>query len=373
MGQDSKIEWTQHTFNPWRGCTKVSEGCRNCYAETLSGRNPGTLGVWGPQGTRVVAAEAAWKEPLKWDRLAKKAGERHRVFCASLADVFEDWKGPMVDHKGTVLIERFSERPFTMNDARKDLFTLIDRTPNLDWLLLTKRPENIMRMWPRHIDGGDNQMLWSMELGEQDNGRGSLPREIRNVWIGASVENQQAADERIPHLLQTPAKVRFLSCEPLLGEVNLRQWVCSICARNPQICSRHFDAANGIHWCIVGGESGHNSRPMHPDWARSLRDQCQAANVAYFFKQWGEYGPGSVNTTTNEPVFRKFTSHEQWVTKASTWINGGICLDATGKLLSNGKDFAEAKYPVTIMHKVGKKDAGRLLDGKEHSEFPEVV
>lgn len=136
MAENSKIEWTHHTFNPWRGCTKVSEGCKFCYAETMSGRNPGTLGIWGPRGTRVVAAESYWRQPLKWDKAAEAAGEQHRVFCASLADVFE---GPESMPA--------SEWP-KVQAARAQLFGFIEATPHLDWLLLTKRPQNIARFSP---------------------------------------------------------------------------------------------------------------------------------------------------------------------------------------------------------------------------------
>lgn len=161
MAENSKIEWCHHTHNPWRGCTRVSQECAKCYAETLSHRNPGTLGVWGPNGTRVFAAEATWREPLKWDRKAKDAGERHRVFCASLADVFEDWGGSVTGSNGNRLWwchGSLSNSPLpsvgmekgcrwaTLDDVRSRLFDLIDETPNLDWLLLTKRPENIDRM-----------------------------------------------------------------------------------------------------------------------------------------------------------------------------------------------------------------------------------
>jgi protein gp37 len=159
VAENSNIEWTTHTFNPWRGCTKVSAGCKHCYADTLAGRNPAVLGVWGPKGTRVVAAEKQWREPLGWDKKAKAAGERHRVFCASLADVFEDWTGPMVDSTGMKLhADRRGmpigddgltpgDRDMTMQDVRLRLFDLIDRTPNLDWQLLTKRPQNWRREW----------------------------------------------------------------------------------------------------------------------------------------------------------------------------------------------------------------------------------
>lgn len=381
MGKDSKIEWTHHSFNCWRGCEKVSAGCKNCYAETQAKRFPLMLGEWGSVdagGTRVVASETQWKEPLKWDKAAKKLGERHRVFCASIADVFEDWQGPMLDHNGA---QRFTDggawhfgdkvRALRIADVRQRLFSLIDATPNLDWLLLTKRPENIIRFMP---------------------GAGWVEPEVRsipvreNVWFGTSVENQQTADERIPHLLNVPAKVRFLSCEPLLGpvELHLGSVTCDACGFrhgkfDTSYCikchARIYETGRTIRLIdlvIAGGESGHGARPMLPDWARSLRDQCTAAGVAFFMKQWGNYGPGSVSTTTGEPVFRQFASKQQWINKASTWINGGICLDADGKLLTNGADFDTAKYPVTVMHNRGKSEAGRILDGRTWDEFPEA-
>lgn len=306
MGAETKIEWCHATFNCWRGCTKVSAGCANCYAETLSGRNPGTLGVWGPNGTRVVAVEGMWSQPVKWDAAAKRAGERHRVFCASLADVFEDWPGPMHWSDGKQLWHLYpptgtwstnpgdvaDKVPVTMQDVRLRLFRLIDRTPNLDWLLLTKRPQNVARMVDQWV------------------GANPLPR---NVWLGTSVENQQAADERIPHLLRVPAAVRFLSMEPLLGPVNLER-VKLLDSDHPELGKPDvtMHALTGWHgganrpdrtridWVIVGGESGANARPMHPDWARSLRDQCQAAGVAFFFKQWGEWLPRPLDDWKDE-------------------------------------------------------------------------
>jgi len=281
MAENSKIEWTHHTFNPWRGCTKVSAGCANCYAETMSGRNPKTLGIWGPQGTRVVAAESYWREPIKWDREAKSAGERRRVFCASLADVFEDWDGPMVDAKGDVVTKFPSTQnaPITMNDVRARLFDVIDATPNLDWLLLTKRPENISRMLCESLGfaGKPNAQRSPEESSAEWCNR--LLRQYftrPNVWLGTSVENQKAADERILLLLQTPAAVRFLSCEPLLGPIHLAS-VISISKQSPLV----------IDWVICGGESGHGSRPCRVAWVRSIVKQCQAAEVPVFVKQLG--------------------------------------------------------------------------------------
>ena len=249
MGRDSGIQWTHHTFNPWRGCTHVSPGCENCYAEALAKRNPAQLGTWGAGGTRVVASDAYWRQPHAWNRAAVAAGERHRVFCASLADVFED-------------------RP-ELADPRHRLWSTIVATPHLDWLLLTKRPEAIARLvggWP-----------WPA-----------------NIWLGTTVEDQRRADERIPVLLDTPAAVRFLSCEPLLGPLDLGRFM-GWRATADVMLGRHpvaFDAAGlpragGVDWLIVGGESGPRARPFDLAWARSIRDQGDAAGVPVFIKQLG--------------------------------------------------------------------------------------
>jgi len=379
LGANTKIEWADHTFNPWRGCTKVSEACRNCYAEKQAKRNPNTLGIWGPEGTRVVAAEAAWKKPLKWDREAKSAGVRRRVFCASMADVFEDWQGPMHDSCGNRLHEITDGRPglvggttksthwysespcdddpepwLTMTDVRRRLFELIDATPNLDWLLLTKRPENIAAMMPVRYKFDEDA---SRDVGAMID----TPVVRHNVWLGTTVENQQAADERIPHLLRVPARVRFLSCEPMLGPINL----------SPYVSDGKVKISQGIDcdWVIAGGESGPHARPMHPDWVRSLRDQCVAAGVPFHFKQWGEWCASGERD--GQQVFRQFASKQQWVNKSQSWMSpGDVCLDADGRECKSGADFESAKYPVTIMRRVGKAAAGRMLDGREWDELP---
>ena len=285
--ENSNIEWTDHTFNPWMGCTKVSDGCKNCYAETLMDKRYGKV-KWGPQGQRVRTSAANWKKPLKWDREAAAAGKRARVFCASLADVFED-KPDQRDE---------------MDKWRTELFQLIQDTPNLDWLLLTKRPENVMEMV--------GNVPWYY----------GLP----NVWIGTSVENQEQADKRIPALVSIPAAVRFLSMEPLLGPIDL-----DLSGSNYGI--------HGIDWVIVGGESGPNARPMHPDWARGIRNQCQEAGVPFFFKQWGEWA----------------------------WTGDYI----TDNLYADKQRYMFADR--TVMIRAGKRAAGRLLDGREWNGFPEQV
>jgi protein gp37 len=303
--ENSNIEWTTHTFNPWQGCVKVSPGCKNCYAETLDNRYHNADPHWGLGSDRLGKSEQNWNRPLRWEREAKASGKQTFVFCASMADVFED-------HAQVV-------------DWRFRLFALIENTPNLTWQLLTKRPENIMLMVPQR---------W----------REQFPA---NVWIGTTCENQTTANERIPHLLKVPAKVRFLSCEPLLGFVNLGEWVlpreASLTAEQEfkdngdkmQFIQTMTELAAGkfcgIHWVIAGGESGPGARPMHPDWARVLRDQCAKSGIPFFFKQWGEWAP-----------------HREGKVRQS--------------VVANGIGYE--------MVKVGKRDAGSELDCQEHKNFP---
>lgn len=334
--ENSKIEWTHHTFNPWIGCTKISDGCKNCYAEELMDKRYGRV-KWGVHGLRVRTSKSNWKQPNRWNKAAKEAGVRARVFCASLADIFEDKPDQQ-----------------ELNDWRRDLFGMIINTPYLDWLLLTKRPENVNHMIEQATGFSDAETWFHA---------------AQNVWIGTSVENQGQADKRIPELLKIPAKIRFLSCEPLLGHVDLRkfskksrgltlghdwltgeEWQYSEIfggGKNIYDFDPQFDdyGKNRIHWVIAGGESGHNARPMHPDWVRSLRYQCQEAGVPFLFKQWGEWG---------------WTGH---------FLD--YPFDENGLPI---KDYRLVSFPdKTVMVKVGKHSAGRLLDGREWNEFPGVT
>lgn len=314
MGADSKIEWTHHTFNPWWGCLKVSPGCQHCYAETLSNRYGHN--IWGPAKTteRRLFGDKHWTEPLKWNKAAQAAGERARVFCASMADVFEEHPA--------LIEERFK------------LWHLIDNTPALDWLLLTKRPENVMGYLPAQ---------WT---------RREMPA---NVWIGTSVENQEEADRRIPHLMRVPAKVRFLSCEPLLGPVDLGRIPVEGGAVDALRGAR--PAYGSIGWVICGGESGPKARPMHPVWVRSLRDQCQAAGVPFFMKQWGEYQP-----ITWREAFERSSKQPRPAFTVS--VGGRSCYTQIGDIL--GFHMPDE----VCMERVGKHAAGRLLDGRAWDEFP---
>ena len=192
---------------------------------------------------------------------------------------------------------------------------------------------------------------------------------LPNVWLGVSVENQACAEERIPLLMQTPAAIRWISAEPLLGAVDLSTWLGVGSLESDMGLSNP-----GIDWVVAGGESGPKARPMHPAWARSIRDQCSEAGVPFLFKQWGEWQTNAYTMSDGKAVFREFSTHQQWINKAATWINGGICLDRQGVELKNGADMAMARdagrFPVTVMHRVGKRKAGRELDGKLYDEYP---
>lgn len=220
MAENSKIEWTDHTFNPWVGCTKVSPACDHCYAEAWAKRSG--MVTWG--GERRRTSPANWKQPLKWHK-AVPDGERRRVFCASLADVFDN-EVPM--------------------EWRFDLFEMIRCTPRLDWLLLTKRIGNAAGMLRQFgMDGS------------------------YNIWIGATVIDQAEFDRDVPKLLRTPARVRFLSVEPMLGPIEFGG----------------MGALSGLHWVICGGESGGHARPLDLPWAVRLREGCAARDIAFFMKQ----------------------------------------------------------------------------------------
>jgi len=326
VSENTKIEWADSTFNPWIGCTKVSPACDHCYAEALIDTRLHKA-KWGPGQARVRTSVANWRKPLQWD--AKRFMEcwacgwrgeceaeligcgkcgsidqmndaRRRVFCASLADVFDN------------------EVPIAW---RIELFDLIRSTPDLDWLLLTKRIGNAEKMldeaggWAGVFSGGGL--------------RSTLP----NVWLGATVANQEEAARDIPKLLATPAAVRFLSIEPMLGRIDLCEtlgmWWNQTMGCFEALGSRWNP--RGLHWVIAGGESGPHARPSRPDWFRSLRDQCAAAGVPFLFKQWGEHAPNWFNDDAGNKI------------PDSEWID-----------------------------RIGKKAAGRLLDGIEHNGFPEA-
>lgn len=278
MGENSAIEWTDHTMNFWIGCQEVSMACDHCYAREQNARWKWVAG-WGPDGERRRTSVGNWQQLIRWNRRAKERGIRERVFCNSLSDFFDNYRN--------------------LYTYRREAWHYIERCSDLDFLILTKRPQNIPKMLP------------DPETGVKPWGDG-----WPNVWLGTTVENQEEADRRIPHLLAVPAAVRFLSCEPLLGPVNIRQYLmkgtdpgrCANCGighgfmrcpnyggiakvREPRHagdpgCQEFQRAEFAIALVISGGESGPRRREMDLAWMRSLRDQCTAAGVAFFGKQY---------------------------------------------------------------------------------------
>jgi protein gp37 len=349
MSENSKIEWTDHTFNPWEGCTKVGPGCDHCYAETRNARYAGGESInWGSGVPRRRTSESNWRKPVKWnadvDAFFSEHGRRQRVFCASLADVFDNEVDPQ---------------------WRADLFKLIEETPNLDWLLLTKRIGNVRDMVP---------LPWistSIQHGPDPTNifRGGWP--WPNVWLGATIVNQEEAERDIPKLLQVPAAVRFLSIEPLLEAVDLSHWLdpereCNCMVPYEEGAGQHSPSCKCVtqpelNWVIVGGESGQKARPMHPDWARSLRDQCAAAGVPFLFKQWGQWADLTDEAPGSD--LRK-AACEGFIQTADKEVLGAGNRHA-GMVDENWREKGGA-----WMGKVGKKAAGRLLDGRTHDEFP---
>lgn len=312
----SKIEWTDRTWNPVSGCTKISPGCQNCYAERMSKRLAGRCGYPKDDPFKVTVHPERLDEPLRWKKPS-------RVFVCSMGDLFHP------------------------NVPDEFIFKVFNTMTNAQWsfghkfMVLTKRPER-MKMIIQAIEA---------DLAEQrkpiKNPNGTTTHNLvfsfplQNIWLGVTAENQEQADKRIPVLLQIPAAVRFVSVEPMLGPVDLLKNGDILCrCEGCMSMAKEHPGSPGlqrIDWIICGGESGHGARPMHPDWARNLRDQCQAAGVPFFFKQWGEWLPQ-----------KEWLRQETNPAKEREWVR------------VDGKR----------MFRVGKKIAGRLLDGRTWDEYP---
>ncbi|MES2415144.1 MAG: phage Gp37/Gp68 family protein [Pseudomonadota bacterium] len=319
MSENSPIEWTRHTFNTHWGCNKVSPGCDNCYAQTLAAR----FGYgWGDGAAKREFAPSHWNDLLVWDRKAAAAGERHRVFTNSMSDFFDK---------------------LAPAGVRELHYSYIERTPNLEHLLLTKRIGNVRGMVPA---------AWLEP--------GGWPK---NVRIGISLVDQKEANRDVHKLLALNCP-NFLSIEPQLGPIDLRfceyhttgnegdgnRWSLNLDALSGFRATSMCSGVHGkkIDWVIAGGESGHKARPAHPDWFRSLRDQCADAYTPFLFKQWGEWNPGNIQAASGAPA---------------------VCIQKSGAT----RPWPPAFDPASgswCMHKVGKKAAGRLLDGVEHNGFP---
>lgn len=331
MADSTNIEWADSTANLWIGCTKVSPGCDNCYA-AADWQDRKNRVLWGPHGDRSYC-KAGWALIKKMQARAARnggvdpdLGRKRRIFVNSLSDFFDN-------HRSIIW--------------RADAFDTFEASPDVILILITKRPGNVMKMVPPH---------WLEP--------GGWPA---HVWLGVSVEDQAAANQRIPDLLATPAAVRFLSCEPLLGPVDLGgqvtpalsvfsgyDWYEPLEGRayihDEDDHLIQTDTIGKIEWVIAGGESGPGARPMHPDWVRALRDQCRDAGTAFFFKQWGEWFPGEIDNASDGTGWRAYPDidHDPG---ADRW------------------EFGFVKYQDGML-RVGKKRTGRLLDGVEHSEFP---
>lgn len=399
MGEQTNIEWCDHSFNPWTGCAKVSPGCDHCYAEAWSKRAGTKVGKWGGTEPRVRTTPQNWSKPRAWNSQrywqcacgwrGTEKGMRHlddgfgawaacpacgqghfkttraRVFCASLADVFDN------------------QVPASW---RADLFALIASTPNIDWLILTKRIGNARAMLA--------EAAATVEFHSSQVKPWTTDSPWPNVWIGATVVNQAEADRDIPKLLGVPARVRFLSIEPLLNRVILRPcWLHAGCGfgndEDPASSNCFSRGTSGgphcawpsaqLNWIIAGGESGPGARPMHPDWATSLRDQCSAAGVPFLFKQWGAWKP--ISQMPEEEHSKLYTARR----KAKGTEDQAEADEAFGrrctcesKVLHEDGSIHEILAPMAFqagcapmtVFKVGTKSAGRLLDGVLHNNFP---
>jgi protein gp37 len=331
MADSTTIEWTDSTWNPVTGCTKVSPGCDNCYAATFAERWRGTAGHHFENGFDITLRPERLRLPMTWRT-------PRRIFLDSMSDLFH------------------TDIP---DDYIAQVFAVMALTPQHTYQVLTKRHGRMKALlsrpsfWHLVADQGREHFTGCQEdwlaVGAMLGGD-PLP----NVWLGVSVEDQKWADLRIPALLETPAVVRFLSCEPLVGPVDLKQAVIPMGSERGHgltasyvhaggCCQRRF---HGIDWVIVGGESGPGARPMHPQWARSLRDQCEWAGVPFFLKQWGAHAPED-------------QGHDR----------GAVVLIDTQGHSWNRREALAPKDAVR-MRRVGKKDAGRLLDGKHHDAVP---
>lgn len=377
MAEKSNIEWCDSTLNWWEGCTKVGPGCDHCYAEARNARfGGGAAPNWGPGAPRRLTSEHNRSNLRRWNKrpfcecpaCGWRGEERDANTIVGLLNIVENWCPEC--HKEVVKPARRRVFCSSLSDVfdnevptewRADLLNLVRQCPNLDFLLLTKRIGNVVTLIEEVIRHIETLSDWS------DTGPAHPLEPLRNwlanwmllgkapanVWIGATICNQAEADRDIPKLLAVPAAVRFLSIEPLLGPVDLHYTRLCIQAQRSQL-ARAINGETWLDWVIVGGESGPKARPMHPDLVRSLRDQCAAAGVPFLFKQWGEWTPGeNVEKRTG-------------VVQSATWFNGAWLMGTEDLACEDGHIDDEPD-----LYRVGKKAAGRLLDGVEHNGYPE--
>lgn len=329
MVQGSKIEWTDHTFNPWIGCQRVARECDHCYAEAQNRRFVGGVN-WGPGAFRRRTASAYWNEPRRWNAAGAAFeaahGRRQRVFCASLADVFDN---AVPEH------------------WRHELWQLIAATPALDWMMLTKRPQNIARFLPAGWGDG-----WA------------------NVALGVTAGTLAGAKRDIPVLQRIPARRRFISMEPLLERVDICEELGIWWNQTEGRWIRRGDS--GIHLIIVGGESGPGARPMHPAWVRSLRDQAHAAAVPFCFKQWGEWKPmNQMDQDESDAAYKPRPERAPLAQRAPRFITAVMRESGLLMTLDHAETWREPSD--MLMFRMGKARSGRELDGQHHDgELPAI-
>lgn len=353
MADHTNIEWTDATWNPIVGCSIVSPGCTKCYAMQMARRieamQPGTHYVGT---TKVVNANAVWTgkvalapehiltQPLRWRR-------GRRIFVNSMGDLFhESVPDEWIDRVFAVmaLAPQHTFQVLTKRSARMRKYMAVpgvrDRWVEASWPLGEGRPLTPQQYADRSHCGpaGNRTSVFSLP---------ALP----NVWLGVSAEDQRRADERVPDLLVTPVAVCFVSAEPLLGPIDFKKYLLLSDDGKPLF---YNPPREHIDWIIVGGESGPGARPMHPDWARSIRDQCAVAGVPFHFKQWGAWKDGS-----------------DFAADAKAVLNDGTICDPTPEALYalDRVSSVPHRHP-TMMRRVGKHSAGRLLDGQEHNGMP---
>ncbi|MCM0760476.1 phage Gp37/Gp68 family protein [Sporomusa sphaeroides DSM 2875] len=309
----SRIEWTDRVWNPITGCTPISPGCDNCYAERMSRRFAETWGLPADNPFKVTLHPERLEQPLNWKKACK-------IFVCSMSDLFHD------DIPDDFIMQVFS----TMAHAQWYHGHI--------FIILTKRPERMKRIIETIKTDIEKQQIPIRNENGTTTRRLTFAFPLQNIWLGVTAENQEQAEKRIPILLQTPAVKRLVSVEPMLSKVQLHPWWLPYHSNHYLHYSAHLH--RGLDWVICGGESGPGARPMHPDWARSLQDQCQAAGVSFFFKQWGEFC--AISQMTDD-------AYRAW----DCYHGTEHCWDMDNPIW-----------------KVGKKKAGCLLDGQEWKQFP---
>ena len=355
MSDRSRIEWTDATWNPVTGCTKVSPGCDHCYAETLAERFRGTPGHYYERGFDVQLRPDKLDQPLRWRR-------PRRVFVNSMSDLFHDQVPDEFIARVFAVMALSPQHTFQVLTKRHGrmrslLSSAWFRVWVLDAAYLMAVGEDAAAVPPRPVGTAHrDRVTVTLALARVPgvDAGSAWPWPLPNVWLGVSVEDQRWADIRVPALINTPAAVRFLSCEPLLGPVRL--WDNETCDHKRQTCEE-IGCWRAIDWVIAGGESGRNARPMHPDWVRSLRDQCQAAGVAFHFKQWGEWAPAGHGARVGLNPSCSLNLHDS--KPAEHWFPTPAPDDP--------------RLTHTVVRRIGKPAAGRLLDGRTWDEYPVVA